>query len=490
MAGLDQLRALLHREQGAMQQLQQHHVARGLAGRGGANILEGYNPQQLLFVNNHPPRPQPDLAHRYQVLLNYPHLRRIAHPPPAIRLAPFLNLIKMEEDVLSYSGESGDQPGLYIASHPIDHYDNYFEIQILDVGDLGQIAIGLVPEKYPLNVHPGIEPNSVGYMAENGKIYLNHGRGIRDTTQQGPACGMGDKIGVGIRPIDEHARPEKRGRRVFFTRNGQEVKAMDLSPRFGALYPAVGMQSEGEEVSLRLDAVWNPEDVTQMLVDCGEEDWLRLEDIRLNGNTLEYTGRGHSIQDVGLAQAKFPLDTTNHYFEFEIIDPGEKCFVAIGLARRNYPNRRHPGWNHGSIAYHADDGKLFHGSGMGMHFGPKCSLGDVMGCGIYFPLDYDDDAADNPDEEGEGDVGLADDDIDDDPINNLLWDSDDEENPLMLPMRRRHKEKGKKVKVFFKRNGKLIGLREVSVPQGGFFPTIGMTSCNEKVRVDLHPLSG
>ena len=62
------------------------------------------------------------------------------------------------------------------------------------------------------------------------------------------------------------------------------MKALDLSPRFGALYPAVGMQSEGEEVSLKLDAVWNPDDVTQMLVDCGEEDWLRLEDIRLNGN--------------------------------------------------------------------------------------------------------------------------------------------------------------------------------------------------------------
>ena len=49
---------------------------------------------------------------------------------------------------------------------------------------------------------------------------------------------------------------------------------------------------------------------------------------------MEYTGRGHSIHDVGLAQAKYALDTTNHYFEFEIVDQGEKGFVAIGLARR------------------------------------------------------------------------------------------------------------------------------------------------------------
>ena len=49
---------------------------------------------------------------------------------------------------------------------------------------------------------------------------------------------------------------------------------------------------------------------------------------------LEYTGRGKSIIDVGLAQAKNCLDTTNHYYEIEIVDPGENCYIAIGLARR------------------------------------------------------------------------------------------------------------------------------------------------------------
>lgn len=35
-----------------------------------------------------------------------------------------------------------------------------------------------------------------------------------------------------------------------------------------------------------------------------------------------------------------------------------------------------------------DDGKLFHGSGVGDPFGPRCYKGDVMGCGIMFPRDY------------------------------------------------------------------------------------------------------
>jgi hypothetical protein len=49
---------------------------------------------------------------------------------------------------------------------------------------------------------------------------------------------------------------------------------------------------------------------------------------------LEYTGRGKSIIDVGFAQARSPLNTTFHYFEIEIVDPGESCYRAIGLTRR------------------------------------------------------------------------------------------------------------------------------------------------------------
>ena len=73
---------------------------------------------------------------------------------------------------------------------------------------------------------------------------------------------------------------------------------------------------------------------------------------------LEYVGRGKSLIDVGLAQAKTPLSTRSHYFEIEIMDPGNNCYIAIGLARKDYPRNRAPGWNKGSIAYHADDGKV------------------------------------------------------------------------------------------------------------------------------------
>jgi hypothetical protein len=44
--------------------------------------------------------------------------------------------------------------------------------------------------------------------------------------------------------------------------------------------------------------------------------------------------------------------------------------------------------------------------------------------------------------------------------------------------------------IYFTRNGKMIGKKEVRIPNGGFYPTVGMMSSDEKVRVDLKPLSG
>lgn len=49
---------------------------------------------------------------------------------------------------------------------------------------------------------------------------------------------------------------------------------------------------------------------------------------------LEYVGKGKSIMDVGLAQARQPLTTRCHYYEVEIVDAGEKCYIALGLARK------------------------------------------------------------------------------------------------------------------------------------------------------------
>lgn len=218
-------------------------------------------------------------------------------------------------------------------------------------------------------------------------------------------------------------------------------------------------------------------DDTFMAVDTNEEDWYRMHDIVFtNGQILEYIGHGLTILDVGFAQARHPLNPTFHYFEIQIIDPGENCYIAIGLTQKDYPKNRHPGWDEGSIAYHADDGKIFIGSGVGEDFGPRCHKGDILGCGISFANYFNS----FHDLVYEDDYGWSDE---------SLSSSDNEVTNNLADKKSKFKQK-KLVEVFFTRNGSIIGVRCVEMPASGFYPSVGMLSTNEKVRVDLRPLTG
>jgi len=391
--------------------------------------------------------------------------------------------IVADMDILSYAPNDDGKVGMYVAAHPLTPENNYFEVDVLDLGTLGAIGVGLVPASYDLDKQPGWGKDSIGYHGDDGRLFKSNGHG----RVFGPKCSAGDRIGVGatfeqIRDED----PTKPTLPVFFTINGKEIGTVFCCLPSEGLFPAVGLHSDGEEVRLRLDAEWERKEVILMSIDNCEEEWVRLHDVRLNGHLLEYTGRGKSIIDVGLAQARSPLDTTNHYFEIEIQDPGENCYIAIGLARGDYPKHRHPGWNKGSIAYHADDGKIFIGSGVGDPFGPRCHKGDIMGCGILFPRDYNSEA----DSEGSHD-GLSPEYLDEGVYDYLEDDfdhnSDSEDEEWW---EKPYAENGTKVEVFFTRNGKTVGRRGIRIPKGGFYPTIGMLSSEEKVRFDLRPLTG
>ena len=289
----------------------------------------------------------------------------------------------------------------------------------------------------------------------------------------------------------------------------------------GGFFPAISISSPGESLALRTNLRFIKEEDIMMMVDNCDDDWS-CHDISLNGPVLEYIGKGKSLVDVGLAQAKHAISTRHHYFEIEIIDPGLRCYIAIGLARKDYPKNRHPGWNRGSIAYHADDGKVFVGSGVGAPFGPRCCKGDIMGCGVLFPRNYeyrsdsDDDidaassasaagaAAAEPGSHpgvgrnlpqnpfagraGVGQVGGGD--LGENDLGGVYYSSDSAADDEDWWSDRNYLPYGAKVHIYFTRNGNIIGKREVRIPKGGFFPTVGMMSSEEKVRVDLRPLSG
>ncbi|CAC5390787.1 unnamed protein product [Mytilus coruscus] len=140
--------------------------------------------------------------------------------------------------------------------------------------------------------------------------------------------------------------------------------------------------------------------------------------IKIKGATISNKG-GTSSEGIAVVAGR--LTKENNYFEVEIVNLGVN---GIGVVSESYGVDGAPGWREGSVAFHADDGRLFKSEGKGPPFGPKANIGDIIGCGIVFPS------------------------------TDLLENSE--------------------VDVFFTINGEKIGLTKFTYPSGGLFPAIGM----------------
>lgn len=85
----------------------------------------------------------------------------------------------------------------------------------------------------------------------------------------------------------------------------------------------------------------------------------------------------------GIIRSGRPLMLDNDvYFEIEIISTVPNGAITIGLVPDDYPFGNQPGWQRGSIGYHADDGGIFIEEGRACKLKDKCDMGDRMGCGI------------------------------------------------------------------------------------------------------------
>ena len=415
----------------------------------------------------------------------------------------------VDGDMFSFRGEGGSV-GVVKILEPMSPMLNYYEYQIVCRGHKCAIGVGVGEQGYPLDRMPGWNRNGIGYHADDGRMFFQDGFG----RAFGETCTEGDRMGCGI-DYDEDC--EDGYRNVFFTKNGIQVGEMVKMrrPLFG-FYPIIGMHSMGEKVCYLghwrrvRDGVQEP-----MEDDCSPSTyWLRSNAIRFlnDGLTLQYHGNGLEKQDVGIAQARFRMDQTNHYFEMEIVNCGKEGWLAVGLGKSTYPLHRHPGWNKGSVGYHADNGQLYKEMGVGKEFGPPCSEGDVMGCGIHFPVGMETEGEGVADTESEFECDLEHDGVygfEEDLEDDLSYDSEEDyedlfERPFRQRWRMRDQERREPKKtathsesntdrtclVYFTKNGERVGETECAVPRGGFYPLIAMLSQGECCRVDFNPLSG
>ncbi|KAM3621864.1 uncharacterized protein V6R79_017215 [Siganus canaliculatus] len=391
--------------------------------------------------------------------------------------APLLVRMALRGNVLRYDGSS-DEVGCWMAENPFASIKGYFEVTILSTGVRGMISVGLVNNTRRIDIEsvehqPGWLADTVAFYADDGKLYDGSSVGQKF----GPKCRKGDVIGCGI-----YLDADDGLLKVFFTKNGIKIGSVKLSGSdFNESYfPTVGMQSLGEEVLLDLEVKWNPEDEGQMLVDSMEDVWHHLHRVKVTGTLLEYVGEGNHEKDVGLAQTQRPLTTRFHYYEVEVIGAGKKN-IALGLTSRNYPKNALPGLRKGSVAYHGGvyfrDGRMYRGGDGGHDIGSCCNEGDIFGCGILFPRNY---SLDDADEVDDCDLELFSEHCD---VHNESYAKSGAERGNVDPH-------GKKVTVFFTRNRKQVVRTELVLPEGGFYPTIGMMNTGEKVRVELYPLSG
>ena len=334
--------------------------------------------------------------------------------------------------------------GCQFLDKPMTKEFRYFEVSIVDYGRKGWIGVGLAHQTYPLDRMPGWDKNSVAYHCDDGKMF--HENGIR-TSLACPAQ-EGDVIGCGIRlnptTQDVDLKPI-----VFFTRNGEEIGRKEIPnvPK-GGFFPIIGLGSEGERVDVNLDVEWKQSSIAITTLDSTEPTqltnvkkprWKRdCIDYNERDQIVSYTcGQDKCVKPVGVFQdLSRPMNAEFNYFEVELLCIGRKKAIGIGIANATYPLNTMPGLKSGSVAFHCDNGNVFKGVSEKQTLVSKptpASRHDVIGCGIE-----------------------------------------------LIPGH------GGRAKAFFTRNNNsLIDKLELDIPSGGFYPTIGMMSYGEEVKLNF-----
>ena len=254
-----------------------------------------------------------------------------------------------------------------------------FEIRIVDPGEKMYIAIGICSQTYPSNMLPGWKEMSVGYHADNGCLFYNSDNG-QPTHHQ---CKKGDTMRCTVQPVDGSQKQVL----VVFHHNNQLVGKLTAWAPENGFYGSFGMMSKGECVQVALPDITEPYIVPKAnFLSVWEAITPNLE---YNENGIfSYVGEG-GTDSVGTVRSKSPIDplSPNNTFEVKIVNPGDKCYIALGVCSPRYPPMQLPGWTEISVGFHADNGLILNGVG-DEQIDTKCNCikGDVIRCTVE-PVD-------------------------------------------------------------------------------------------------------
>ncbi|CAG8553480.1 19839_t:CDS:2 [Cetraspora pellucida] len=130
------------------------------------------------------------------------------------------------------------------ADHPISSIVGiyYFEIDILDGGELNLTGIGVASGSFILyRQQPGLHHRSIGYHGRNGFIYFGGDRG----NQYGPLYSTGDTIGCCLNYYDQT---------IFYTKNGINLGVASTRVFRERLYPVIGIGTRGARIEANFGA--------------------------------------------------------------------------------------------------------------------------------------------------------------------------------------------------------------------------------------------
>uniref|UniRef100_A0A383VPB8 B30.2/SPRY domain-containing protein n=1 Tax=Tetradesmus obliquus TaxID=3088 RepID=A0A383VPB8_TETOB len=174
-----------------------------------------------------------------QASVQKPHAAAVA--PDAFNTAQHGPGLEIGKDKLSIryvgDGRHDNDVGSIQGNRPVPTQQllYYFELTVVDQGELGRIAIGFTEKSFKLTRQPGWEASSYGYHGDDGRKFYHSEKG----EEYGPKWSAGDTVGACL-----HFERQE----IFFTKNGTRLKTAFRNVRPQQLYPTIGLHSKNEHV--------------------------------------------------------------------------------------------------------------------------------------------------------------------------------------------------------------------------------------------------